>query len=194
MHHFMILLKKVKSFIYKKNELIFYIYAGNDKPQHDKNVELIDRVECVQFTKLKFIDPSTKNNLVDELSKGSFLNVITNFDGYVCHHSCVTEKGVVIGEIDIFFDLISNQIYIYNCQTEITGQRQGLYRAALSEIINSYPGRDIYICSLSWNFASIKCLESLGFSSIFTIDYLKILGIKKYKSDNAEVSKNVIGI
>ncbi len=194
MLNFLWSLKKIISFIYKRNKLNFYIYSGRGNYNQIQFVEVFDRAESDRFINLKYTHLPTKNILINELAKGSSLNVVTNSEGYVCHYSCVTNKGVRIGEIDIFFKLTNKQIYIYNCKTEEAGLRKGLYRAALSEIIKSNPDKDIYICSLDWNLASIKCLESVGFKAVFAIDYLKVFGVKRYRSNNEEVSRNVIGL
>jgi uncharacterized protein YjhX (UPF0386 family) len=193
MLYFKKLIINILRFCYKRNHLNFYVFGGETTKSLHK-VKRLNNVLSPEFKDLVFCSAETKDVIVRELSKDSEVNVIVDGRGCVAHYSCVTTDGVSIGEIDVFFKLKRDQVYIYNCKTELLGRRQGLYRGALNEIITKNRGREVFICCLDWNVTSIECLESIGFNLMFSIKYLKVFGFKYYSSSNFDLSVDLIGV
>lgn len=99
-------------------------------------------------------------------------------DGNVVHHAHYILGGGYISEIDKTIS-IPNSYYIYNCVTKEGFRGQGIYKKALSILIDNLASKnEVYICSLNSNSASIATIDKVGFEFIGSVNFIKIFFIK----------------
>ncbi|HAS6410274.1 GNAT family N-acetyltransferase [Vibrio vulnificus] len=94
------------------------------------------------------------------------------------HYSHYALGGDYISEINKHLK-VPGSIYIYNCVTKRDYRGKGLYKQALSYIVNLFSdSKHIYICSLKSNSSSISTIEKVGFEFIGSVRFVKLLCLK----------------